>query len=171
MHLNFNFSMEGCILVDRLINLLKTNARLSNAELAVMLDKTEAEISAMIAELEQSGTIKGYSTIFDEDIISKDAVVAYIELKVTPQAQVGYDDIARHIAQYPEVESVSLMSGGYDLAVTIRCQNIREVSSYVAQRLATIDGVVSTSTHFFLQKYKENGIMLVDEAKDERNYI
>lgn len=157
--------------MDRLISLLKTNARLTNAELAVMLDKTEAQIAEMIAQLEANGTIKGYSTIFDEDIISKDSVVAYIELKVTPQAQVGYDDIARHIAQYPEVESVSLMSGGYDLAVTIKCNNIREVSSYVAQRLATINGVVSTSTHFFLQKYKENGIMLVEEAPDERSFI
>ncbi len=156
--------------MDRLISLLKTNARLTNAELAVMLDKTEAQIAEMISALEANGTIKGYSTIFDEDIISKDSVVAYIELKVTPQAQVGYDDIARHIAQYPEVESVSLMSGGYDLAVTIKCQNIREVSSYVAQRLATINGVVSTSTHFFLQKYKENGIMLVEEAPDERSF-
>lgn len=157
--------------MDRLISLLKTNARLTNAELAVMLDKTEAQIAEMIAQLEANGTIKGYSTIFDEDIISKDSVVAYIELKVTPQAQVGYDDIARHIAQYSEVESVSLMSGGYDLAVTIKCNNIREVSSYVAQRLATINGVVSTSTHFFLQKYKENGIMLVEEAPDERSFI
>ncbi len=156
--------------MDRLISLLKTNARLTNAELAVMLDRTEAEIAQMIATLEANGTIKGYSTIFDEDIISKDAVVAYIELKVTPQAQVGYDDIARNIAQYPEVESVSLMSGGYDLAVTIKCKNIKEVSSYVAQRLATINGVVSTSTHFFLQKYKENGIMLVEEAPDERSF-
>lgn len=156
--------------MEQLINLLKTNARLTNAELAIMLDKSEAEIAAMINELEKNGTIKGYSTIFDEDIISKDAVVAYIELKVTPQAQVGYDDIARLIAQYPEVESVSLMSGGYDLAVTIKCKNIKEVSSYVAQRLATINGVVSTSTHFFLQKYKENGIMLVCDETDERNF-
>lgn len=158
------------IIMDRLISLLKTNARLTNAELAVMLNKTEDEVSSMIATLEANGTIKGYSTIFDEEIVSKDAVVAYIELKVTPQAQVGYDDIARHIASYPEVESVSLMSGGYDLAVTIKCQNIKEVSSYVAQRLATINGVVSTSTHFFLQKYKENGIMLVEDAPDERSF-
>lgn len=154
--------------MNELINLLKTNARLTNSELAVMLNKTEAEVSEMIAELERDGIIKGYTTIFDEDRISKNSVAAYVELKVTPQAQVGYDDIARHISQYPEVENVWLMSGGYDLAVIIRCSNIKDVCSYVAQRLATINGVVSTSTHFFLQKYKENGIMLIDDQTDER---
>lgn len=154
-----------------LINLLKTNARMTDHELAVMLNVTEDEVRKEINNLEKNGTIKGYSTIFDEEIVSKDAIVAYIELKVTPKAQVGYDEIARLISQYPEVESVSLMSGGYDLAVTIKCKNIKDVSSYVAQRLATIDGVVSTSTHFFLQKYKENGIMLVNSRTDERDLI
>ncbi len=154
--------------MNELINLLKTNARLSNAELAVMLNKTETEIEVMIRKLEHDGIIKGYTTVFDDEIISKDSVGAYVELKVTPQAQVGYDDIARHIASYPEVESVWLMSGGYDLAVIIRCDNIKDVCSYVAQRLATINGVVSTSTHFFLQKYKDNGITVSGDIADER---
>ncbi len=154
--------------MNELINLLKTNARLSNAELAVMLNKTETEIEAIIRKLEHDGIIKGYTTVFDDEIISKDSVGAYVELKVTPQAQVGYDDIARHIASYPEVESVWLMSGGYDLAVIIRCDNIKDVCSYVAQRLATINGVVSTSTHFFLQKYKDNGITVSGDIADER---
>ncbi len=154
--------------MDKLLKLLRTNARLSNAELAVMLGKTEDEIKNTIAELERTGVIKGYSTVFDEDVVSKDYVRAIIELKVTPKAQVGYDDIARHIAQYPEVESIYLVSGGYDLSVTLRCRSLKEVSDYVAQRLATIDGVVSTTTHFFLQKYKESGIMLISEEADER---
>ncbi len=154
--------------MNRLINLLKTNARLTNAQLAAMLDMTEEDVAAEIKNLEDSGVIKGYSTIIDEEAAYKDSISAYIELSVTPKAHVGYDEIARHIAAYPEVESISLMSGGYDLAVTVRCKNIKEVSSFVYQRLATIDGVISTSTHFFLQKYKENGIMLVDAAKDER---
>lgn len=154
--------------MDRLLKLLKTNARLTDAELAVMLGKTEKEISEEIAELERKGIIKGYSTVIDEDVIAKDYVTAIIELKVTPKAQVGYDGIARHIAQYPEVESIYLVSGGYDLSVTLRCRTLKEVSDYVAQRLATIDGVVSTTTHFFLQKYKESGIMLISEDEDER---
>lgn len=154
--------------MERLLKLLKTNARLSNAELAVMLGKTEEEIAAEIKRLEDSGVIKGYSTVFDEEIVAKDYVMAVIELKVTPKAQVGYDEIARHIASYSEVESVYLVSGGYDLSVTLRCRTLKEVSDYVAQRLATIDGVVSTTTHFFLQKYKESGIMLISEDSDER---
>lgn len=157
--------------MNDLINLLKTNARLSNAELAVMLNKTEAEVAAMIEQLENDGIIKGYTTIFDEEIISKDSVGAYVELKVTPQAQVGYDDIASLIASYPEVESVWLMSGGYDLAVILRCDNIKDVCSYVAQRLATISGVISTSTHFFLQKYKDNGITFMSGNTDERGLV
>ncbi len=154
--------------MDKLLKLLRTNARLSNAELAVMIGSTEDEVARQIKEYERTGVIKGYSTVFDEEIVSKDYVRAIIELKVTPKAQVGYDDIARHIAQYPEVENIYLVSGGYDLSVTLRCRSLKEVSDYVAQRLATIDGVVSTTTHFFLQKYKESGIMLISEEADER---
>ena len=154
--------------MEKLLKLLKTNARLSNRELAVMLNMTEDEVAQEITRLENSGIIKGYSTIFDEEVVTKDYVTAIIELKVTPKAQVGYDDIARHIAQYPEVESIYLVSGGYDLSVTLRCRTLKEVSDYVAQRLATIDGVISTTTHFFLQKYKESGIMLISEDADER---
>lgn len=154
--------------MDKLIKLLRTNARISDSELAVMLGTTEDDVRAQIKNLEAKGIIKGYSTIFDEDFVSKDYVCAIIELKVTPKAQVGYDEIAKEIAQYSEVESVYLVSGGYDFSVMLRCHSLKEVSDYVAQRLATIDGVVSTTTHFFLQKYKESGIMLIDEDADER---
>ncbi|HIT59249.1 MAG TPA: Lrp/AsnC family transcriptional regulator [Candidatus Faeciplasma pullistercoris] len=154
--------------MDKLLSLLKTNARLSNQELAAMLGTTADEVDDRIKELERKGIIKGYTAIVDEELTQNDSIAAYIELSVTPKAQVGYDDIARLIASYPEVESISLMSGGYDLAVTLRCRNIKDASLFVAQRLATIDGVISTSTHFFLQKYKENGIMLVDPMPDER---
>ena len=154
--------------MDKLLSLLKTNARLSNQELAAMLGTTADEVDDRIKELERKGIIEGYTAIVDEELTQNDSIAAYIELSVTPKAQVGYDDIARLIASYPEVESISLMSGGYDLAVTLRCRNIKDASLFVAQRLATIDGVISTSTHFFLQKYKENGIMLVDPMPDER---
>ena len=154
--------------MDKLIKILKTNARLSDQEIAVMLGTDEKDVREQIKSLEKKGIIKGYTTVFDEDFVSKDYVRAIIELKVTPKAQVGYDEIAREISQYSEVESVYLVSGGYDLSVMLRCHSLKEVSDYVAQRLATIDGVVSTTTHFFLQKYKESGIMLIDEDKDER---
>ncbi len=154
--------------MDKLIKLLKQNARLSSSDLACMLDTTKEDIESKIEALEKSGVIRGYTAIVVEEVADKDSITAYIELSVTPKAQVGYDEIARTIAEYKEVESISLMSGGYDLAVTVRCKNIKEVSLFVSQRLATIDGVISTSTHFFLQKYKENGILLVDESPDER---
>ncbi|HIV11433.1 MAG TPA: Lrp/AsnC family transcriptional regulator [Candidatus Faeciplasma avium] len=154
--------------MDKLIKLLKQNARLSSSDLACMLDTTKEDIESKIETLEKSGVIRGYTAIVVEEVADKDSITAYIELSVTPKAQVGYDEIARTIAEYKEVESISLMSGGYDLAVTVRCKNIKEVSLFVSQRLATIDGVISTSTHFFLQKYKENGILLVDESPDER---
>ena len=154
--------------MDKLIKLLKQNARLSSSDLACMLDTTKEDIESKIETLEKSGVIRGYTAIVVEEVTDKDSITAYIELSVTPKAQVGYDEIARTIAEYKEVESISLMSGGYDLAVTVRCKNIKEVSLFVSQRLATIDGVISTSTHFFLQKYKENGILLVDESPDER---
>lgn len=154
--------------MDKLIKLLKQNARLSSSDLACMLDTTKEDIESKIEALEKSGVIRGYTAIVVEEVADKDIITAYIELSVTPKAQVGYDEIARTIAEYKEVESISLMSGGYDLAVTVRCKNIKEVSLFVSQRLATIDGVISTSTHFFLQKYKENGILLVDESPDER---
>ena len=152
----------------KLIKLLKQNARLSSSDLACMLDTTKEDIESKIETLEKSGVIRGYTAIVVEEVADKDSITAYIELSVTPKAQVGYDEIARTIAEYKEVESISLMSGRYDLAVTVRCKNIKEVSLFVSQRLATIDGVISTSTHFFLQKYKENGILLVDESPDER---
>ena len=154
--------------MDKLIKLLKQNARLSSSDLACMLDTTKEDIESKIETLEKSGVIRGYTAIVVEEVADKDSITAYIELSVTPKAQVGYDERARTIAEYKEVESISLMSGGYDLAVTVRCKNIKEVSLFVSQRLATIDGVISTSTHFFLQRYKENGILLVDESPDER---
>ena len=154
--------------MDKLIKLLKQNARLSSSDLACMLDTTKEDIESKIETLEKSGVIRGYTAIVVEEVADRDSITAYIEMSVTPKAQVGYDEIARTIAEYTEVESMSLMSGGYDLAVTVRCKNIKEVSLFVSQRLATIDGVISTSTHFFLQNYKENGILLVDESPDER---
>ena len=124
--------------MTQLIRLLKSNARLSNSDIATMLGVTETAVANEIEALEKSGVIKGYTAIVDEEMTDKDSITAYIELSVTPKAQVGYDEIARHIADYDEVESISLMSGGYDLAVTVRCRNIKEVSMFVAQRLATI---------------------------------
>lgn len=157
--------------MDSLLKLLKQNARLSNAELATMLGTTEADVAARIADYEKKGVIKGYSVIVNEELADKDAVTAYIELKVTPKADYGFDELAKTVALYDEVESVSLMSGAYDLGVTISGTNYKEIAMFVAQRLSTIDGVLSTATHFMLKRYKEKGIMIDDEASDERGFV
>lgn len=157
--------------MDSLIKLLKTNARLSNAELAVMLDKTEQQVADEIARLENDGVIKGYSAIIDEAALDSSAVFALIELKVTPQSQSGFDEIAGEISSYEQVESVRLMSGGYDILVSVIGNNIRDVSHFVSQRLAAIDAVQSTTTHFVLKNYKENGIIINNDDTDERGMI
>ena len=154
--------------MKELIALLKQNARLSNAELAKMLGSTEEAVAKQIAELEQSGVIRGYSVIVDEERADRDAVSAYIELKITPQPDCGFDEIARIISGLEEVESVTLMSGGYDLGITITGTGLRDIAGFVAQRLATLDGVLSTRTHFVLKRYKEKGILIQEEPGDER---
>ena len=154
--------------MKKLIHLLKQNARLSNAELAKMLGRTEQEIAAQIAELEETGVIRGYSVILDEERADRDTVSAYIELKITPQPDCGFDEIARIISGFEEVESVTLMSGGYDLGITITGSGLRDIAGFVAQRLATLDGVLSTRTHFVLKRYKEKGILIQEESGDER---
>ena len=157
--------------MDQLIKLLKNNARITNSELAVLLDKSEEQVAADIAKLEAEGVIKGYSAIVDESAYYPNSVFALIELKVTPQSQSGFDEIANQIASYEQVESVRLMSGAYDIIVAVNGANIRDISQFVSQRLATIDAVQSTATHFVLKVYKDNGIMISSDDKDERGLI
>lgn len=154
--------------MDRLIELLKSNARLSDAELAVMLGKTEQEVKGDIQKLENNGIIKGYTAIIDESAYDPNSVFALIELKVTPQSQSGFDEIARQISEYEQVEAVRLMSGTYDIIVEVTGKNIRDISMFVSQRLATIAAVQETTTHFGLRVYKDNGIIIGSEETDER---
>ena len=157
--------------MDQLIKLLKNNARITNSELAILLDKTEEQVAADIAKLEADGVIKGYSAIVDESAYDPNSVFSLIELTVTPQSQSGFDEIANQIASYEQVESVRLMSGAYDIIVAVNGANIRDISQFVSQRLATIDAVQSTATHFVLKVYKDNGIMISTDDKDERGLI
>ena len=154
------------MVMQKLISLLQQNARLSNAQLAVMLGKTEEEVAADIRKLEEDGIIKGYSVILNEEAINK----AIVELRVTPQRDCGFESIARTIMQYDEVESISLMAGAYDFAVTVKGANVKDVSLFVSQRLAPLGNVLSTATYFVLKKYKEMGKIVVDEEKDERGF-
>lgn len=154
-----------------LVDLLRENARLSNEQLAAILDITPEEVAKKIKQLEDEGMIIGYSAILNEEKLDSNAVTAFIELRVSPQVECGYDDIARIIAQYDEVDTVQLMSGSFDLAVTIRGTKLRDVAMFVSDRLATLDGVLSTTTHFLLQRYKEKGISFAGDEADERSLV
>lgn len=157
--------------MNDLIKLLNQNARFSNEELAAMLGTTPKDIADQIEQLEKNGVIKGYSVILDESLADKDMVMAIIELKVTPQRDCGFDEIAKTIMMYDEVDNISLMSGSYDLSVTVKGKNLQDIALFVAQRLSTIEGVLSTTTHFILKTYKEKGIFIEDEDKDERGFV
>ena len=156
---------------NKLISLLKQNARLSNEQLAVMLGMTVDEVAGEIQELEKSGVIMGYSAIVNAEKIADEKVTAVIELRVTPQKDGGFEEIAKDITGYEEVESVSLMAGAYDLAVTVKGNNVKDIAMFVAQRLAPLSGVLSTATYFVLKTYKEKGISISGEEKDEREFL
>ncbi|MBR3970600.1 MAG: Lrp/AsnC family transcriptional regulator [Ruminococcus sp.] len=154
---------------NEIIRLLQQNARMSDADLADILGISAKEAAAEIKKLEKEGVIKGYSVIIDEEKYDKSTVHATIQLKVTPQRDCGFDDIAKTIMMYDEVDSVSLMSSGaYDLSVEVKGNNLKDVAFFVSERLATIEGILSTSTHFLLKKYKEKGIFIDSEENDER---
>ncbi len=154
-----------------LVDLLRENARLSNEQLAAILGISPQMVAAQIRKLEEDGMIIGYSAIINEEKYDKNAVTALIELRVSPQVECGYDDVARIIAQYDEVDTVQLMSGGFDLAVIIRGKSLRDIALFVSDRLATLDGVLSTTTHFILQRYKEKGVNFSGEEADERSLV
>lgn len=157
--------------MNDIIAILQQNARISNAELAEILGITPEEAGAQIKKMEDEGIIKGYSVILDDELYDKSTVYATIELKVTPQRDCGFDDIAKTIMMYDEVESVSLMSGSYDLAVEVKGTDLKDVALFVSERLSTIEGVLSTATHFILKKYKEKGIFIDGETADERGFV
>ena len=156
---------------EKLIELLQQNARFTNAQLSAMLGTTEEDIRKEIKLLEDEGIIKGYSAILNENLADKNTVIAYIMLKVTPKRDCGFDELAKTVMMYDEVEAVSLMSGSYDLFVTVKGKDFKDIALFVAQRLSTIEGVLSTSTHFVLKTYKEKGIFIEDEDADERGLI
>jgi len=157
--------------MNELLRLLENDARLSPDALALMLDKEVGDIKKMIDDYENNGVILGYRTVVDWDKTNHEYVCAMIEIKITPQRDRGYDHVAQKIYNYPEVESLYLMSGGFDLAVFITGKTMREVAFFVAEKLATIEDVLSTSTHFILRKYKDNDIIYGAVPVDERGNI
>lgn len=154
--------------MDPLLKLLNENAALKPAQLAAMLNLSEAEVTAKIKEYEVNQIILGYRAVLNEEKLGLDTVRAVIEVKITPERGGGFDRLAERISKYSEVQSCYLMSGGYDLLVIVEGRNLREVASFVSEKLATIQGVISTATHFLLRAYKEQGILMKREQDEER---
>ena len=154
--------------MDQILKLLEDNATLTHEQLAVMCQKEVGDIKKIIEKYEADGVILGYKTMIDWDKTDREYVSALIEVKITPQRDRGFDRVAERIYKYPEVQSLYLMSGGYDLAVMIEGKTMREVAYFVAQKLAPIEDVISTATHFVLRKYKDKGVIYGASEIDER---
>ena len=157
--------------MNELLKMLENNGRLSHEAIGRMLDKETGDIKKMVEDYEKDGVILGYKAIIDWDKTDREYVSALIEIKITPQLGHGYDHVAEKIYHYPEVESLYLMSGSFDLAVLIEGKTMREVAFFVAEKLATLEDVISTSTHFVLRKYKDKGIIYGAVPVDERGNI
>ena len=155
----------------KILKLIENNARMSNEDIATAAGLTTAEVESAIRDMENSGIIRGYKTIIDREKIDENTVSATIELKVVPKADRGFEEVADRIALYPEVESVSLMSGGCDLSVVVTGKTFRDVSTFVAKELATIDAVTATATQFIMKRYKDHGVLLTDEDIDDRDTV
>lgn len=153
---------------EAILTFLEKNSRIDLQELAVILGTDEVTVANEIAKMEQEHIICGYHTLIDWDKTSADKVTALIEVRVTPQRGQGFDSIAERIYNYPEVRSVYLISGAYDLMVILEGKTLKEVSGFVSDKLSTLDSVLSTATHFILKKYKERGVVFEEEVKDER---
>ena len=153
---------------NKILELLEQDGRLSKKQIAMMLAKEEGDVCKIVEDYEKEGVILGYQAIIDWDKTDREYATALIELKVTPQYNRGFDAIAERIYNYPEVQSVYLMSGAYDLCVILEGKTIREVALFVAQRLAPLEAVQSTATHFVLRKYKDKGVIYGPANFDER---
>ena len=153
---------------EEILNFIEKNSRVDLKEVAVCLGMTEVDVANELAAMESEGIICGYHTLIDWDKVTEERIHALIEVKVTPQRGKGFDEIAERIYKYPEVQSTYLISGGYDLLVFMEGKTLREISSFVSQKLSTLDSVLSTTTHFVLRKYKDHGIVLNKKSEDER---
>ncbi len=157
-------------MMDKILSLLAKDARMSAAEIAQRLNMTENEVAEKMAQYEESGVIIGYRALLDPEKCVDLPVRALIEVRVLPYKGHGFERVARHIAQFPEVRSISLMSGGFDLCAEVEGSSMQEVALFVAEKLATIDGVMGTATHFVLRRYKYEGVHCGQDVKDERGF-
>lgn len=156
---------------EELLSIIEKNSRIDMKELAARLGISEIEIAEELQAMETENIICGYHTLIDWEKTSIEKVTALIEVRVTPQRGQGFDRIAERIYNYPEVKSVYLISGGYDLLVTLEEKSLKEISGFVSDKLSTLESVLSTATHFILKKYKDHGTILEKKHVDEREVI
>ena len=157
--------------MDKLLQILSGNARLETRKIAVMMGESEEAVRKQIADYEKAGVIRGYKPLLDYDKIEDAPVEAIIEVRVSPQRNYGFEEIAKRIADYDEVESVYLMSGAFDLTVIISGRTLKEVAQFVGERLSTLEDVTGTATHFILHKYKEKHLIFEKQEKQPKEWI
>ena len=156
---------------EQILAIIEKNSRIDLHELAVILGMEETDVVNEIEQMEKEGIICGYHTLIDWEKTSVEKVNALIEVRVTPQRGKGFDSIAERIYKYPEVHAVYLISGGYDLLVSLEGKTLKEVSNFVSDKLSTLETVISTATHFILKKYKDHGTVLDRKQSDERMQV
>ena len=156
---------------EQILAIIEKNSRISVKELAVILGAEEIDVANELKALEEEGIICGYHTMIDWEKTDIEKVTALIEVRITPQRGQGFDKLAERIYKYPEVNSIYLISGGYDLLVSLEGKSLKQVSSFVSDKLSTLDGVLSTATHFVLKKYKDHGTILGKKYEDTREMI
>jgi DNA-binding Lrp family transcriptional regulator len=157
--------------MDEILEILENNGRTSEEDIARMLGKSVEEVHAAIKKLEEENVILGYNTLINWEKAEKETLTALIEVKVIPQSGQGFDKVAERIFRYPQVKACYLMSGGFDLTVIVEGTSMKEVAMFVAEKLATLDSVQSTATHFVLKKYKDKGIIFEEKGKDDREVV
>lgn len=160
--------MLRCLELEEILEILENNARIDIEELAEMTGKSKEEVKEIITQLEENGIIMKYKTLINWEKTGKEQVFAIIDVKVNLNRETGYDKIAHRIAKFPEVHSVRLVSGDYDLQVVVKGKNMKEVAFFVAEKISTLPQVTDTNTHFVLRTYKEEGILLFEEETDRR---
>ncbi len=154
--------------MDRLVELLHEDARRTPDELAELLGTSKADVEARIADYEKAGVIRGYQALINPDLLEENIVRAVIELRIRPAQDGGFDKIANRVGRFSEVESMFLMSGGYDLLLFVKGRNLQEVAKFVSSKLANMEGVLSTATHFMLKTYKDQGVLMENFDNDDR---
>ena len=159
--------------MDKILSLLRENSQLSYSEIATMINEPEDYVEKQIKQYEKDGVIRGYRAVIDYDKVKDSGARAFIELKVTPRKDTGFDETAKQVMAFEEVETVYLMAGSFDLLVRVKGESVTDIAMFVAKKLSTLDGVLSTNTHFQLKTYKDSGMVLFDDenTKDQRSII